>query len=48
MFVDPCIIVQGEHKNTPLFQVVIKLKLIGIFLQNWWLQLHKLYFYIYI
>ena len=34
--------VQGEHKNTPLFQVVIKSKLTGIFLQNWWLQLHKL------
>ena len=34
--------VQGEHKNTPWFQVVIKSKLAGIFLQNWWLQLHKL------
>jgi len=35
-------IIQGEHKNTSWFQVVIKLKLHGIFLQNWWLQLHKL------
>ena len=34
--------IQGEHKNTPWFQVVIKSKLTGIFLQNWWLQLHKL------
>jgi hypothetical protein len=36
------IVIQGEHKNTPWFQVVIKSKLTGIFLQNWWLQLHKL------
>jgi hypothetical protein len=28
---------QGAHKNTPWFQVVIKSKLTGIFLQNWWL-----------
>jgi len=34
-------VIQGEHKNTPWFQVVIKSKLTGIFLQNWWLQLHK-------
>ena len=34
--------IQDEHKNTPWFQVVIKPKLTGIFLQNWWLQLHKL------
>jgi hypothetical protein len=34
--------IQGEHKNTPWFQVVVKSKLTGIFLQNWWLQLHKL------
>ena len=34
--------IQGEHKNAPWFQVVIKLKLTGIFLQKWWLQLHKL------
>jgi len=34
--------IQGEHKNTPWFQVVMKSKLTGIFLQNWWLQLHKL------
>jgi hypothetical protein len=33
--------VQSEHKNTPRFQAVIKSKLTGIFLQNWWLQLHK-------
>ena len=33
---------QGEHKNTPWFQAVIKSELTGIFLQNWWLQLHKL------
>jgi len=32
--------IQGEHKNTPWFQIVIKSKLTGIFLQNWWLQLH--------
>jgi hypothetical protein len=25
-----------------MFQVVIKSKLTGIFLQNWWLQLHEL------
>ena len=25
-------VVQGEHKDTPLFQVVIKSKLTGIFL----------------
>ena len=42
LFVDLCIIVQGEHKNTSWFQVVIKSKITGIFLQNWWLQLHKL------
>ena len=36
------VMIQGEHKNTPWFQVVIKSKLTGIFLQNWWLQLHKL------
>jgi len=35
-------IIQGEHKNTPSFQVVIKSKPTGIFLQNWWLQLHKI------
>ena len=35
-------IIQGEHKNTPWFQLVMKSKLTGIFLQNWWLQLHKL------
>ena len=35
-------VVQGEHKNTPWFQVFIKSKLTGIFLQNSWLQLHKL------
>ena len=34
--------IQSEHKNTHWFQVVIKSKLTGIFLQNWWLQLHKL------
>ena len=34
--------IKGEHKNSPRFQVVIKSKLTGIFLQNWWLQLHKL------
>ena len=34
--------IQGQHTNTPWFQVVIKSKLTGIFLQNWWLQLHKL------
>ena len=34
--------IQGEHPNTPWIQVVIKSKLTGIFLQNWWLQLHKL------
>jgi len=34
--------IQSEHKNTPWFQVVIKSKLTGIILQNWWLQLHKL------
>ena len=34
--------IQGEHKSTRWFQVVIKSKLTGIFLQNWWLQLHKL------
>jgi len=34
--------IQGEHKNTHWFQVVTKSKLTGIFLQNWWLQLHKL------
>jgi len=34
--------IQGEHKNIPCFQVVIKSKLPGIFLQNWWLQLHNL------
>ena len=34
--------IQGEHKNTPWFQVVIKSKLTGIFLQNWWLQFQKL------
>jgi len=33
-------LIHGEHKNTPWFQVVIKSKLTGIFLQNWWLQLH--------
>jgi len=38
----PCSVIQGEHKNTPWFQVVIKWKLTEIFLQNWWLQLHKL------
>ena len=37
-----CYFIQGEHKNTPWFQVVIKSKLTVIFLQNWWLQLHKL------
>ena len=36
------LILQGEYKNTPWFQVVIKSKLTGIFLQNWWLQMHKL------
>jgi len=36
------IYMQGEHKNTPRVQVVIKSKFTGIFLQNWWLQLHKL------
>jgi hypothetical protein len=41
-------ILQGEHKNTPWFQVVIKSKLTGIFLQNLWLQMHKLYVNIYI
>ena len=35
-------IIQGEHKNTPWIQSVTKSKLTGIFLQNWWLQLHKL------
>jgi hypothetical protein len=34
--------IRGEHKNTLWFQVVIKSKLTGILLQNWWLQLHKL------
>jgi hypothetical protein len=34
--------IQDDHKNTPSIQVVIKSKLTGIFLQNWWLQLHKL------
>jgi len=34
--------IQGEHKNTPWFQIVIKSKLAGIFIQNWWLQLQKL------
>jgi hypothetical protein len=34
--------VQDEHKNTPWFQVVIKSKHIGIFLQKWWLRLHKI------
>jgi len=34
--------IQVEYKNTPWFQVVIKSKLTGIFLQNWWLQFHKL------
>ena len=37
-----CCVIQNEHKNTPWFQVVIKSKLTGIFLQNWWLQLHNL------
>ena len=36
------LLIQGEHKNTSWFQVVIKSKLTGIFLQNSWLQLHKL------
>jgi hypothetical protein len=35
-------ILRGKHKNTPWFQVVMKSKLTGKFLQNWWLQLHKL------
>ena len=35
-------VIQSEHKNTPRFQVIIKSKLTGIFLQNWWLQLHEL------
>ena len=34
--------IQDEHKNTTWFQVVIKSELTGIFLQNWWLQLHIL------
>jgi len=28
-------LIQGEHKNTPWFQVVIKSKLTGIFLYTW-------------
>jgi hypothetical protein len=38
----PQVWLYSDHKNTPWFQVVIKSKLTGIFLQNWWLQLHKL------